>query len=149
MRFIWRPIGTAVENSHPKRQPEITWHSEARIAEVVADPMCQSCPALRQQTGDCVCSSGDIQSASHICNRYHRKYIFPLAPLSDTLKPWKMLQKISHTPLCLFHLFKSLSALLCGVFIRALHTKGISLLLISIADIITAGGLLGAFFSEQ
>jgi len=147
--IFWRQIGAAVENNQPKTGLYITWHSEARIAEVVADPMCHSCPALHQQTGDCACSSGDIESASHTCNCYHGKYIFPLAPLPDTLKPWKMPQKISHTPLCSFHLFKLLSALLCRVFIRAIRTKGISLLLISIADIITAEGLLGSFISEQ
>lgn len=41
------------------------------------------------------------------------------------------------------------SALLCGVFIRVIHTKSISLLLISIAEMITPGGLLGAFSLEQ
>lgn len=117
---------------------------------MVADPMCQSCPVLHHQTGDCAFSGGDnIKRAGHICNCYHGKCIFPLAPQSDTLKPWKMPEKISHTPLCSFHLFKLLSALLCRVFIRVICTKGISLLLISIADIITAEGFLRAFIYEQ
>lgn len=78
---------------------------------------------------------------------YHRKYIFPLAPLSDTLKPWKMPQKISHALLCSFHLFELFSAL--QVLYQHHLYKGISLLLISIADIIIAEGLLGPFISEQ
>lgn len=109
--------------------------------------MCQSCPALRQQTRDWVSSSRDIESASHVRNCYRGKYIFPLAPLSDTLKPWKMPQKISHTLLCSFHLFQLFSAL--QVLYQHRLYKGISLLLITIADIITAEGLLGAFISEQ
>lgn len=91
--------------------------------------------------------SRDIESASHICNCYNGKCIFPLAPLSDTLKPWKMPQKRSHALLCSLHLFELFSVL--PVLYQRHLCKGISLLLITIADSITAEGLLGACISEQ
>lgn len=74
-------------------------------------------------------------------------YIFPLAPLSDTLKLWKMPQKISHALLCSFHLLELFSAL--QILSQRHLYKGIGPLLISIADIITAEGLVGTFISEQ